>query len=435
MDKKFQSKIRKLFETRLNLENELLKGHSLLLEYIENNSRTTKIDNAVYKCKIALEKAVDVNEQLIRLAGKTENPEKIIAQQDLWLKKVTEMNDKVMHEAQSYKMSLEPSSFPAAGITGSKRSLQQTRSETSSRSQQKSDSAARVSENRSKVSNKSKDSRKLDSHKSDKSASTRHTSAVRFMSSSEKRHELALVKRRHEELERQYQVSLRLKEQENRLKFEQSQLELEQLAENHKKQLIEMELKAFELEDSSSEVSEKVAESNLTGVSQPISKVATDRTNDWVDSVSSQAPPDVASAPGLQAFTHVPISSGPTTSALLAHAIHTNNSHNHEHTALSDPGIHSYEHRAMPQFGSASLLPLQASVSFPASVPFPVNNMHSSAHVLPPPSAVPLQTMSSNITNGSFAIAQPESLPVPMLPAQPGSGFVSLSPAFAGGGF
>ena len=95
MDEKFQSKIRKLFETRLNLENELLKGHSLLLEYIENNSRTTKIDNAVYKCKIALEKAVDVNEQLIRLAGKTENPEKMFAQQDLWFKKVTEMNDKV----------------------------------------------------------------------------------------------------------------------------------------------------------------------------------------------------------------------------------------------------------------------------------------------------------------------------------------------------
>ena len=136
-------------------------------------------------------------------------------------------------------------------------------------------------------------------------------------------------------------MSLRLKEQENRLKFEQSQLELERLAESHKKQLIEMELKAFELEDSSSEVSEKVTESNSTGVSQPISKIATDRTNDWVDSVSSQAPPDVASAPGLQAFTPVPISSGPTTSAVLAHAIHTSNSHNHEHTAFSDPGIHS----------------------------------------------------------------------------------------------
>ena len=244
------------------------------------------------------------------------------------------------------------------------------------------------------------------------------------MSSSEKQHELSLVKRRHEELERQYQASFRHKEQENRLKNEQSQLELEQLAESHKKQLIEIELKAFELEDSSSEVSEKVAESNSTGVSQPISKVATDRTIDWVDSISSQAPPDVASAPGLLAFTPVLISSGPTTSANLAHAIHTSNSHNHDHTASSDPGIHRYGHRAMPQFGSASLLPLQASV------PFPVNNMHSCAYVFPPPSAVPLQTMSSNITNGSFAIAQPETLPVPMLPAQPGSDFVSLSPAF-----
>ena len=190
-----------------------------------------------------------------------------------------------------------------------------------------------------------------------------------------------------------------------------------------------MELKAFELEDSSSEVSEKVAESNSTGVSQPISKVATDRTYNWVDSVSSQARPDVVSAPGLPAFTSVPISSEPVTSALLAHATNTGYSHNHEHIALSDPGIHSYGHRAMPQFGSASLLPLQAYVP---SVSFPVNNMQSSVHVLPPPSDVPLQTMSSNITNGSFAIGQPESLPVLMLPAQPGSGFVSLSPAFAG---
>ena len=119
-----------------------------------------------------------------------------------------------------------------------------------------------------------------------------------------------------------------------------------------------MEMKAFELEDSSSEVSENVKESNSTGVSQPISKVATDRTNDWVDSFSSQAPPDVASAPGLLALVPVQISSELTTSAHLAHAKNTSYSHNHENTALSDPGIHSQGHRAMPQFGNASLLPL-----------------------------------------------------------------------------
>ena len=60
----------------------------------------------LYNCKIALEKAVEVNEQSIKLAGKTEQPEKIIAQQELLLRKITEINDKVLHEAQSYKWSL-----------------------------------------------------------------------------------------------------------------------------------------------------------------------------------------------------------------------------------------------------------------------------------------------------------------------------------------
>ena len=80
LDKKIQIKIRKLFKIRLNLENELLKGHSLLLEYIENNSRTAKTDKAVYKCKNALDKIPDLNLQFIRLAVKTEIPDKIIAQ-------------------------------------------------------------------------------------------------------------------------------------------------------------------------------------------------------------------------------------------------------------------------------------------------------------------------------------------------------------------
>ena len=110
-------------------------------------------------------------------------------------------------------------------------------------------------------------------------------------------------------------------------------------------QLIEMELKAFELENNSSEVGEKVEESNSTRGSLPISKVTTYRTNDLVDFVSSQAPPDGTSALGLLAFTPVTDSSVPT--------------------------------------------------------------------------------MSSNITNDSFANG---SLPVPMLPAQPSTGFVSLSP-------
>ena len=99
---------------------------------------------------------------------------------------------------------------------------------------------------------------------------------------------------------------------------------------------------------------------------------------------------------------------------------------------MNDSGIHSHVYWAMPQLGGASILPLQASVP---PVSFPVNNMHSSISVLPPPSAVSLQTRNSYITNGSFANGQPELLPVPMLPAQPDTGFAFLTPAFAVGDF
>ena len=87
MEKKFQNKIRKLFETRVNLEKVLLKSHSLLLEYIENNSRTAKIDIAAYKCKIALEKAVGIKKQLIRLGGKRKTLKKLLLSKTFGLRK------------------------------------------------------------------------------------------------------------------------------------------------------------------------------------------------------------------------------------------------------------------------------------------------------------------------------------------------------------
>ena len=56
MAENFQSKIRKLFETRVSLEKELLKGHSLILEYIENNSRTAKLITLITNVKLRWKK-------------------------------------------------------------------------------------------------------------------------------------------------------------------------------------------------------------------------------------------------------------------------------------------------------------------------------------------------------------------------------------------
>ena len=64
-----------------------------------------------------MEKAFDLNEQLINSLGKKPR-KKILNSKSLAyeLKNVTEMNDKVMHEAQSYKMSLEASSVQSIAL-------------------------------------------------------------------------------------------------------------------------------------------------------------------------------------------------------------------------------------------------------------------------------------------------------------------------------
>ena len=68
-----------------------------------------------------------------------------------------------------------------------------------------------------------------------------------------------ILKKQQEELERQLKVSLRLKEQQNLMEQyfleQQSSLELEELAEEHRKKLAEIELKGLELEDELSEIS------------------------------------------------------------------------------------------------------------------------------------------------------------------------------------
>ena len=114
---------------------------------------------------------------------------------------------------------------------------------------------------------------------------------------------------------------------------------------------------AFEIKVNSFEVCENKKESNLTRLSQPISKSVTDPTKAWLDSVSSQVPPDSASAHGLMAFNLVPISLEPTTSANLVHTININNLAMH--------------------FGDASILSLQDNIP---PVLTPVDNMHCTAH-------------------------------------------------------
>ena len=87
MEVKFQKKIKKLFEKCSYLEIEPFKCHEIILEYIESQSRCSKIDTFI-------EQAVEVNNELIDMAAKSANPDELIPAQDMWLNKLTQSNDK-----------------------------------------------------------------------------------------------------------------------------------------------------------------------------------------------------------------------------------------------------------------------------------------------------------------------------------------------------
>ena len=112
MEVKFQKKIKKLFEKRSNLENELYKCHKIILEYIESQSRCSKLETYIEKCRNYLEQAVEVNNELIDMAAKSANPDNLIPAQDMWLHKLAQSNDKVLQEAITYKTSFESVTEP-----------------------------------------------------------------------------------------------------------------------------------------------------------------------------------------------------------------------------------------------------------------------------------------------------------------------------------
>ena len=112
MEVKFQKKIKKLFEKRSNLENDFYKCHEIIFENIESQSRCSKIDTYIEKCRNYIEQAVEVNNELIEMAAKSSNPDDLIPAQDMWLHKFTQSNDKVLQEAITYKTSFEAVTEP-----------------------------------------------------------------------------------------------------------------------------------------------------------------------------------------------------------------------------------------------------------------------------------------------------------------------------------
>ena len=353
MEDKFQNKIKKLFEKRSNLENELYKCQEIILEYIESQSRCSKIDTYIEKCMNYIEQAVEISTELIDMAAKSANPDELIPAQDMWLHKLTQSNDKVLQEAINYKTSFEAVTEP-----------------------DKIDSSSKVSH-----------------------------------------HSEMILKKQQEELERQAKVSLRLKEQ-------QSRLELEELAEEHRKKLAENELKGLELEDELSEISENAEESGLTRISPQLTIDEKDRTRHWVESVDHNQP-DAVVVPNQE--QHVHSTAEATYPALTNYLVSPSfTGVNNGQAASSDMGLHYSNHIHGQYHNLSKLVRSQVSVNNPIGlqqvIQFVPNN-------LPQQTLLSTHPVLSNPNTGSVVPVTSENYFAPTTSAEVPFGVAPFDPA------
>ena len=155
---------------RTSLENELSVVHSRITESLEGSIRKTKINALIESCKSILEKALAKNDEFVILANKIDKPSKLLTELAAWWDRIVKVNDEVTGKARAHMESNQASEVCV--------------SETS----------------RSKVSSKSA-----------KSGSSKQSS-MKSLTPSERRKELLLAKMKREELEKQHEATLRLKQ-------------------------------------------------------------------------------------------------------------------------------------------------------------------------------------------------------------------------------
>ena len=174
-----------------------------------------------------------------------------------------------------------------------------------------------------------------------------------------KKRNLMILKKQQEELERQAKVSLRLKEQQNKMKQyfleQQSSSELEELAEEHGKKMAEIELKWLELEDELSEISENAEESGLTRISPQLTIDEKNCTRHWVESVDRNQP-DAVAVPNQEQHVRstAPEATYPASTSYLVSSSFTGV--NNSQAASSDPGLYYIKHSHGQQHNLSNLV-------------------------------------------------------------------------------
>ena len=241
-----QDKFNKLYSARAKLEAELNNIYGEINNAVNKQDRKVKIERLIVKCKDAFTRVVDKNEELFDLAQRTEDPDAACKKLEKWLETVTKKTDEFIAAARGYINSVHDKE------------------------------TAEV----------------YTSH---------HSGSGSCMISSKRsiprQRDLELSRLKREELEKQHEAKLRIARQRFEIEKQSKlrELEIEQLEEDHRKEVAEeIELMTKSLADAS-------GTGKMIGLFTERSSVKSKKlVQDWVNSSPAGNMADVANEPSLQ---------------------------------------------------------------------------------------------------------------------------------------
>ena len=270
---------------RTSLENELSVLPSRITESLEGPIRKTKINALFESCKSILEKALAKNDELVILANKTDKPSKLLTELAAWWDRIVKVID---------------------GVTGK------------ARAHMESNQASEVCVSETSWSKVSSKSAKFGSSKQ---------SSMKSLNPNERRKELLLAKMKREELEKQNEATLRLKQQEAIIEEQQHLIEMERKQQEFKFEIdrkeqehrLRIEKSRLDMERLSEENHIKLAEAKMveteyleeSEIDQHLELASSvdrrsDKVNDWVDhALENQKGPKVVPFSKFENFLNI----------------------------------------------------------------------------------------------------------------------------------
>ena len=244
-----QDECNKIYSARAKLEAELNNIYGEINNAVDKQDRKVEIERLIVKCTDALTRVVDENEELFDLAQKTEDPDAACKNLEKWLETVTKKTDEFIAAARGYFNSVH-------------------------------------------------DKETAELYASQQSRSGSHITSSK--KSSQRQRDLELSKLKRQELEKQHEAKLRIARQHLEIEEQTNlrDLEIEQLEEDHRKEVAVAALEDIELMTKSS--ADASGTGKMSGLFAERSSVKSKKlVQDWINSSPAGNMADVANEPSL----------------------------------------------------------------------------------------------------------------------------------------